>query len=321
MIQDHLGNNREVVNKEGRVVQTNNYYPFGMLFCDGTKNYLDQKHKYNGKEFDNMYGLNTYDYGARQYNPVTLRWDRIDPMAEDDPGISPYVYCRNNPIKYIDPTGCKPDSLSAALMSSIVYNSNSDYSKKLASKGWQEYASSSTFTGFKSKTFRKEIGKDKNGNTQYEYCLAFAGTDTSNGVGEFIKDGITDILNAVGAVTPQYVEAIGSAIATSSGIAKNSELTFVGHSLGGGLATLASKLTGKDAIIFNPASITGITKSVANLISSFKGGSITQYRACGDYVNAIQDAIRIPSSGKIHWVNTGSKFSHGLDDIIRTFSK
>jgi RHS repeat-associated protein len=76
-----------------------------MQFCDGTKNYLDQKHKYNGKEFDNMYGLNTYDYGARQYNPVTLRWDRVDPMAEKYRETSPYVYCANDPIKHVDPDG------------------------------------------------------------------------------------------------------------------------------------------------------------------------------------------------------------------------
>ena len=82
-----------------------NYYPFGAEFCDGsTKNY-DQKRKYNGKEFDNMHGLNTYDYGARQYNPVTARWDRMDPLAEKYSGVSPYVYCVNNPIKYIDPDG------------------------------------------------------------------------------------------------------------------------------------------------------------------------------------------------------------------------
>ena len=35
-----------------------------------------QPYKYNGKELDKMHGLNTYDYGARQYNPVTARWDR-----------------------------------------------------------------------------------------------------------------------------------------------------------------------------------------------------------------------------------------------------
>ena len=49
--------------------------------------------KYNGKELDRMHGLDTYDYGARQYNPVTARWDRVDPLCEKYYAISPYAYC------------------------------------------------------------------------------------------------------------------------------------------------------------------------------------------------------------------------------------
>ena len=41
-----------------------------------------QPYKYNGKEFDLMHGLNTYDYGARQHDPILARWDRIDPLCE-----------------------------------------------------------------------------------------------------------------------------------------------------------------------------------------------------------------------------------------------
>ena len=52
-----------------------------------------------------MHGLNTYDYGARQYNPVTARWDRMDPHCEDYKDVSPYVYCHNNPVMMIDPDG------------------------------------------------------------------------------------------------------------------------------------------------------------------------------------------------------------------------
>ena len=84
-----------------------NYYPFGAEFGDGSAKNYNQKRKYNGKEFDNMHGLNTYDYGARQYNPVTARWDRMDPLAENYSRVSPYVYCLNNPVKYIDPDGNK----------------------------------------------------------------------------------------------------------------------------------------------------------------------------------------------------------------------
>jgi hypothetical protein len=31
-----------------------------------------QPYKYNGKELDKMHGLNTYDHGARQYDPIQV---------------------------------------------------------------------------------------------------------------------------------------------------------------------------------------------------------------------------------------------------------
>ena len=52
-----------------------------------------------------MHGLNTYDYGARQYYPVVPVWDRMDPLCEKYYGVSPYAYCHNNPIMRIDPDG------------------------------------------------------------------------------------------------------------------------------------------------------------------------------------------------------------------------
>jgi hypothetical protein len=37
----------------------------------------------NGKELDLMHGLNTYDYGVRQYDSILAKWDRVDPLAEN----------------------------------------------------------------------------------------------------------------------------------------------------------------------------------------------------------------------------------------------
>ena len=101
---DHLGNIREVVNASGSVQQVTNYYPFGATYAESTAADF-QPYKYNGKELDKMHGLNTYDYGARQYDPILARWDRIDPLAEKYYNVSPYAYCSNNPIKLIDPNG------------------------------------------------------------------------------------------------------------------------------------------------------------------------------------------------------------------------
>ncbi len=109
--RDHLGSIRQVRrfilnNTNGTLLQSMNYYPFGLQFCDGSASNGDvQPHKYNGKEFDGMHGLNTYDYGARQYNPILGRWDRMDPLCEKYYSISPYVYCVNNPVNAIDPDG------------------------------------------------------------------------------------------------------------------------------------------------------------------------------------------------------------------------
>ena len=107
--RDHLGNVRQVVRADrttnGTLVQTMDYYPFGAQFCDGSMDSEVQSKKNNGKEFENMHGLNTYDYGARQYNPVTARWDRVAPLSEKYYDVSPYAYCHNNPVRYFDPDG------------------------------------------------------------------------------------------------------------------------------------------------------------------------------------------------------------------------
>ena len=103
-LTDHQGNVRVVADAQGNIEQTNNYYPFGALFGDGTGDDV-QRYKYNGKELDRLLALDWYDYGARWYDPVLLRWHTVDPLAEKYPDISPYVYCHDNPVNKIDPDG------------------------------------------------------------------------------------------------------------------------------------------------------------------------------------------------------------------------
>ena len=103
---DHLGSVRLVVSADGQVMERSDYYPSGCMITGNITNEGNiQPYKYNGKELDPMHGLYTYDYGARQYDPATTLWDRMDPLCEENPEVSPYVYCLSNPVNAIDPDG------------------------------------------------------------------------------------------------------------------------------------------------------------------------------------------------------------------------
>ena len=104
-LKDHQGNNRIVMNQNGTTVeQVNHYYPFGGLFGEGIAT-SNQNYKYNGKELNCMHGLDWYDYGARMYDAALGRWHVGDSSSEKYYEISPFVYCKNNPILRVDIDG------------------------------------------------------------------------------------------------------------------------------------------------------------------------------------------------------------------------
>ena len=103
-LKDHQGNIRVVANQDGTVEEVNHYYPFGGVFTDGQDTSV-QPYKYNGKELETANGLNWYDYGARMYDPALCRFHVQDFSSENYYPTSPYTYCINNPLIYVDPLG------------------------------------------------------------------------------------------------------------------------------------------------------------------------------------------------------------------------
>ena len=109
-IRDHLGSVRAVVDHTGKTVERNDYYPFGgrhensALSLSATNRY-----KFGGKESLEPVSLDMLDFGARFYDPRIARWNTQDPLAEQNPSVSLYAYCSNNPISRIDPDGMLDD--------------------------------------------------------------------------------------------------------------------------------------------------------------------------------------------------------------------
>ncbi|WP_120233467.1 DUF6443 domain-containing protein [Chryseobacterium sp. AG363] len=88
--------------KPGEIIETNTYYPFGLLHNYTATTQNAYQYKYNGKELQET-GM--YDYGARMYMSDLGRWGVVDPLAESYRRFSPYHYAMNNPINFIDPDG------------------------------------------------------------------------------------------------------------------------------------------------------------------------------------------------------------------------
>ena len=91
---------------EGTVLEGNGYTPFGERFAIGDfpKMHLN-RFRFNGKEHLNRFGLPYIDYGARYYDPTVARWHHPDPMADKHPDTSPYAFCANDPVNFVDPSG------------------------------------------------------------------------------------------------------------------------------------------------------------------------------------------------------------------------
>ena len=96
--EDHLGSANWITESSGIPVQYIHYAPYGELIDNQVLYGYDERYKFTGKERDAETG---YDFfGARFYWQAGT-WLSVDPLADENPGKSPYMYCSWNPVKYI----------------------------------------------------------------------------------------------------------------------------------------------------------------------------------------------------------------------------
>ena len=288
------------------------YYPFGGTF---TSTASVQPYKYNGKELDQKNRLNWYDHVARHYDAVIGRFITVDSKIEKYSFINPYVYCLNNPIRWIDPTGEEPTKYEAALMAKHVYGDKVDLvgGWQISSKSFDGMTSDS---GFKSALYEREV------NGTVEYTLATASTELTDW-GD-IKEDISQLWGN----TKQYNESVNLAQNISDGL-NSSELTFVGHSLGGGLAVANALATNKNAITFNSAALSSSTKLNLGLSKNVSNGLIFNVVVKGEIVDYLQSQVGLTLEGvkyelKASYlpfessINTALRVkNHSIDTVIK----
>jgi len=310
---DHLGSTSYVTDAGGEVYQHLEYFAFGETFVEEHSNTERTPYLFNGKELDDETGL--YYYGARYYDPRTSIWQSVDPLAAKMPAWSPYSMNYDNPVKFIDLNGEKPTPAEAARMAAHVYG---DKKNDILIGGWR--VSSRDFgvklqdkTGLKSLVYERVVdGKVT------EYCYATAGTEAN------WKDVGADAKQPLG-LSSQYHSAAENAKTISKALG-GTELTFTGHSLGGGEAALEALVTDRSAITFNAAGVSDLTKfREGTWRTPFKSeDKIDAYIMKTDPLNNIQNNSILPHvNGNRHYVSPPDFNSvyngHSMDNMLKHF--
>ncbi len=100
--QSFCGSSTQISDRYANIIHHIEYMPYGENFFE-MRDYWGTDYKFNAKELDNETGM--YYYGARYYTPELSVWLSVDPLSDKYPSMTPYNYCSNNPMKFIDPDG------------------------------------------------------------------------------------------------------------------------------------------------------------------------------------------------------------------------
>ncbi|HNP31805.1 MAG TPA: DUF6443 domain-containing protein [Flavobacterium sp.] len=328
---DHLGNIRlsytwNAATNSAKILEENQFYPFGLKHgkynsdsyvfvpTSDTNGYNSgiigktsttrnpYQYKYNGNEFQDELSFNTYDYGSRNYDPAIGRWMTMDSMSEKFNSSTPYSYAFNSPLFYFDSDGLEPTPYEAALMAKHVYSNSGHLAGNWKRSSNVKYNKFSMSGGLKCALYERTKGGIK------EFALVYAGTDDWTDVADDVLQGV--------ALDSQTKAASFLATKVSNDL-RNSEVTFVGHSLGGGLSNLSSLVTGRTSITFNPAWLSKSTKRGLKIVPLRNGSHVTNYINETDPLNSFQTGnLNLPGLGFLLGKLFVSQLERTGDDII-----
>lgn len=293
---NNVGSTIVLSDANGTIVERVQYDAFGNPHFSGENpdvSSVGNSILFTGREYDAETG--NYYYRSRYYSPKLGRFMQKDKLMYVD-GMNDYMYARNNPALYIDVAGERPTTKEAAEMAEHVYGEG-----RTLSGGWTRCDLDIEGVRYRSDGFRPSSGFNSGlyqrvkENGQIEFAYVTQGTNS--GV-DWLANGQQAL--GWGFLPGQYRLSMNNAKKLSE-ILSDCELTFVGHSLGGGMASANAVVTGNHAITFNPAGLAG------NTISLHSWNPWEDLKAIGRYVTSDKlvevHIIEGEILNKVNWIN------------------
>lgn len=294
-------------------------YPFGSPLPTRTFQSEDYRYGFNSQEkVDEISGTgnhNTAEFGELDTR-LGRRWN-LDPKP--NPSSSNYSVFANSPIWIMDAKLDTPTVKEAAFIDDNVYDPKD--------KNLKIFGDYELFTGKipgvilhdETSGYDAEIYTRTNPKTnEPEYVFANRGTESVN-------DILTDLVQPFG-LARQFDIGVSNALAMKKYFGDKADITYSGHSLGGGIAAAQAMATNSYAITFNASGLGNITKArlsenfsdfAKNMLSPLTR-NIDAYIVSGEILNKVQFGLGLRADGRIHYINTG--WSSGFSYDISGFS-
>ena len=222
-LKDLQGSTTNLVKEDGTLSASYDYTDFGET-TEITGEAIDNQICYTGGIYDEETGL--YYLNARYYNPETGRFISQDTYRGELNNPTQwhlYAYCANNPIKYIDPSGCYVVSMGSrfevsgfiGLYTMISINAGKTYVSCTTTKGVKFSASIQVSFSLFITTYWNKVVSDLPGwgmSSGFSFSTPIGGLSVSGGVdvlsnGELAVFGTAEYGTSIGiSISSAYIE-------------------------------------------------------------------------------------------------------------------
>ena len=189
-VRNSLGSIVAATDSAGTVEQAVCYYASGLPVYKAPNSIPATRRMHVSKEFEQFESIDWYDNEARFYDPLLVRFTTPDPLALSYPSLSPYAYCANNPVNFIDPLGSDTINISFSnnkwIFEKPIISNGDDVFNVTTGNQKQTYVFSEGEYGNRVDMLNLQIGKNK---TDYTLGIYHVSGSDSEGTGFYVAPG------------------------------------------------------------------------------------------------------------------------------------